>query len=75
MSAAWHLPDDVAARVRGGERVALPEEGAAVIPIEDLRLLEAMEEAEDLAALRVAEAEPGEPVPWETLKAELDRDK
>ena len=43
--------------------------------IEDLADLEARENAEDLAAAREALAEivAGEqPVPWETLKAELD---
>ncbi len=43
--------------------------------IEDLAELEARENAEDLAAAREAlgEIEAGEqPVPWATLKAELD---
>jgi hypothetical protein len=69
-----HLPlsaDDLA-RVRSGERLELPEEGAAVIPIEDLRLLEEMEDAEDVRAADEALAEGGEPIPWETIKAKLD---
>ena len=69
-----HLPlsaDDLA-RVRSGERLELPEEGAAVIPIEDLRLLEEMEDAEDVRAADEALAEGGKPIPWETMKAKLD---
>ena len=55
----------------------LSEERASrvVSLIEDLVDLEAREDAEDLAAAREALAEiaAGEqPVPWETLKAELD---
>lgn len=69
-----HLPlsaDDLA-RVRGGERLELPEEGAAVIPLEDLRLLEEMEDAADVRAADEALAEGGEPIPWETIKAKMD---
>ena len=55
-----------------GERRELPEEGAAVIPSEDLRLLEEMEDAEDVRAADEALAEGGEPIPWETIKAKLD---
>ncbi len=68
-----HLPlsaDDLA-RVRSGERLELPEEGAAIIPLEDLRLLEEMEDAEDVRAAEEALAEGGEPIPLENLKAEL----
>jgi hypothetical protein len=65
------LSADDLARVRGGERLELPEEGAAVIPLEDLRLLEEMEDAGDVRAAEEALAEGGEPIPLEKLKAEL----
>ena len=65
------LSDDLLARVRRGERIELPEEGAAVIPLEDLWLLEEMEDAEDVRAAEEALAEGGEPIPLENLKAEL----
>lgn len=75
MSTAHLLPDDIVARVRDGERVELPDEGAAVVPLADLRLLEEIEDREDAAAAAEAQAEGGEAVPWETLKAELDADR
>ncbi len=76
MSTARHiLPDDITARIRDGERVELPDEGAAVVPLADLRLLEEIEDAADLAAVEAAVAEGGEPVPWETLKAEMNAEK
>ena len=40
--------------------------------IEDLAELEARENAEDLAAAREALADGEPPVPWETVKVELD---
>ena len=40
--------------------------------IEDLAELEARETEEDLAAAREALADGEPPVPWETVKAELD---
>lgn len=55
----------------------LSDERAArvVSMIEDLAELEAREDAEDLAAAQAALARiaaGGQPVPWETVKAELD---
>jgi len=58
----------------GRERVTLTRRGkpvAAVIPLEDLELLEALEDRLDLEAAREAMREPGA-VPWEQIKAELD---
>ncbi len=58
----------------GGERVLLHRHGkdvAAVVPIEDLELLEALEDKMDLETARRALAEKGPRVKWEQLKKEL----
>jgi prevent-host-death family protein len=67
---------DTIAKVQfGGERVVLERQGrpvAALVSIEDLELLEAMED-EALAKLADAsDAEPGADVPWEQVKAESE---
>jgi antitoxin Phd len=57
----------------GKERIVLErrgEEVAAVVPMDDLVLLQALEDKIDLAAARKALREPGT-VPWEKIKAEL----
>lgn len=57
-----------------GERVILERRGkrvAALIPVEDLDLLEALEDRYDVEAARAALAEKGANVPWKKLKAEL----
>lgn len=61
-----------------GERVVLTRHGrrvAAVVPVEDLELLERIEDARDLDAVREALADPEnrDRVPWEDVKAELHR--
>ncbi len=60
------------------ERIVLTRRGkdfAALVPIEDVRLLEDLENRLDLeearAALAEAKADPTKSVPWEKLKAEL----
>jgi prevent-host-death family protein len=60
----------------GGERVVLTRHGrrvAAVVPLEDLELLEALEDARDLDAVRAALADPANRsrVAWDELKAQL----
>jgi prevent-host-death family protein len=60
----------------GGERVILTRHGrrvAAVVPVEDLELLEALEDARDLDEVRAALAEPKnrKRIGWEELKAQL----
>jgi prevent-host-death family protein len=58
----------------GGERIVLKRHGkpiAAVVPIEDLRLLEEMEDKADIAAVRKVRKEKGKPIPWEKIKKEL----
>ncbi len=46
----------------------------AIVPLEDLRLLEEIEERADLTALRRARAEARRKgtIPWDKLKRELD---
>jgi prevent-host-death family protein len=60
------------------ERIILTRRGkelAALVPIEDMRFLEELEDRLDLeearAALAEAQANPEQPIPWEKLKAEL----
>jgi hypothetical protein len=49
-----------------GERVA------AIVPESVIEALRAAEDAEDAAEADVAMDEPGESIPWEPVKAELD---
>lgn len=68
---------DIVSRVAfGHERIGLTRHGklaAVVIGVDDLELLERLEDAEDLAAYRRAEAEDdGVRVSLEELRAELD---
>ena len=60
----------------GRERVVLTRHAkrvAAVVPIEDLDLLEALEDARDLDDVRAALGDPAnrERIDWEELKAQL----
>jgi prevent-host-death family protein len=61
----------------GGERVVLTRHGkrvaAVVVPIEDLELIEALEDARDLDDVRAALADPDnrERIAWDDLKAQL----
>ena len=54
----------------GHERVVLTRRGkpvAAVVPVEDLELIRAAEDAEDLTAARAALAQGGELIPLEAV--------
>jgi len=58
------------------ERVLITRHGkaiAALVPTEDLELLEAMEDRADIEAARAALADPAnaETIPWEQVKADL----
>jgi prevent-host-death family protein len=57
-----------------GERVVLRRHGkdvAAIVPVEDLQLLEDIEDRMDLEAARKALKEPGSSIPWKKIKAKL----
>ena len=59
-----------------GERILLHRHGkdvAAVVPIADVELLEALEDKMDLETARKALTEKGKRVNWEQLKKELER--
>lgn len=65
---------EILGRVARHERLVLVREGkavAAVIPAEDLELLEQLEDLHDLLEARRALAEGGERVAWSDLKEEL----
>lgn len=56
-----------------GERVLVERRGkgvAALVPVEDLEFLRALEDRMDLAAARKALKEPGR-IPWEKVKKDL----
>ena len=62
----------------GGERVRVVRRGravAAIVPIEDLEILERLEDELDLQAALEALADPENavPIPWEQVEAALDR--
>lgn len=57
-----------------GERVVLHRHGkdvAAIVPVEDLELLEELENRMDLDAARAALKEKGSRVSWDKVKKEL----
>lgn len=58
----------------GRERLVLKRRGkgvAALVPIEDLEMIEAMEDKIDLAMARKALKEKGKPIAWEKAKKQL----
>ena len=58
----------------GRQRMVLQRHGkdlVAVIPIEDLALLEELEDRADLATARKSLAEKGKNSPWQQVKTEL----
>ncbi len=69
-----HLADVVSRAAFAGERTYLTRRGrrvAAVVPAELLEAIGAAEDAADVAAAAAAIEEGGEPVPLETVRAEL----
>jgi hypothetical protein len=65
---------DIITRVIDGERIVLDlpdKQRVAIVPYEDLELLEALEGEIDLRPAQDAMKEEGELVAWEDLKREL----
>jgi len=60
--------------VKNGERVVLERKGkrvAALVPLEDLELIERLEDEIDVREARKALADKSPSVPWEQVKREL----
>ena len=58
----------------GGERIMLRRYGkdvAAIVPADDVKLLQALEDKIDNAAADKAMREKGKSIPWEKVKREL----
>ena len=75
---ASQLREDMATAINkvafGGERIVLQRNNkdvAALVSIEDLSLLRALEDKLDLDEMKKALAEPGANIPWEDIKKEL----
>lgn len=59
----------------GNESFVLTRRGepiAALVSMDDLKLLRELEDQKDFEDAWKAKNEPGEPIPWEELKRELD---
>ena len=74
-----NLADALNRVIYAGERITLERRGkpaAAIVSLEDLALLEAIEDGEDVRGAKRAIAEmkrKGEkPIPWEQVKKDLD---
>lgn len=69
-----NLADALNRAAYGGERVILERRGtpvAALVSIEDLKLLEQLENEADLKAVRAVRKQRGKPIPLSKVKARL----
>lgn len=60
----------------GDESFVLTRRGesiAALVSMRELKLLQEIEDKLDIEDAWIAKNEPGEPIPWEELKKELER--
>lgn len=60
----------------GDESFVLTRRGesiAALVSMKELKLLQEIEDKIDIEDAWIAKNEPGEPIPWEELKKELER--
>ncbi len=73
-----NLPDLINRAAYRGDRIVIEKHGkpmAAIISFEDLRLLERIleqEDHEDIQDAKTALAEPGDNLPWDELKRDLN---
>lgn len=70
------LSEVVNAAAYGGEITYVTRRGrrlAAIVPASLIDAIRAQEDAEDVREADAAMAEPGESIPWETVKAEPSR--
>jgi len=68
------LAEAVNRAASGGERTVIRRNGkevAAVVSVEDLRTLEALEDRLDLEDARRIMKKPGRLIPWEKIKSDL----
>ena len=68
------LAEAINRAVSGGERTVIRRNGkevAAVVSVEDLRTLEALEDRLDLEDARQIMKKPGRLIPWEKIKSDL----
>ena len=73
--AGKHFADIVRRISSGDEPVILTRRNrpvAALVSMEDLKRLREIEDRSDIEDARAARDEPGENIPWETLRKELD---
>ena len=71
-----HFSEVLGRAAYGKERVVIHRHGkpfAAIVPLEDMALLEELENRQDVKDFRAAreEAQPDEHIPWEDIKKEF----
>jgi glycine/D-amino acid oxidase-like deaminating enzyme len=71
----WRNPDALAAVMDGLEQTGCGEFAEPPDLEAGRNLAEAIEDAEDIEAAEAARAEPGEPIPYEQIRARFGLDK
>ncbi|HUG70574.1 MAG TPA: type II toxin-antitoxin system Phd/YefM family antitoxin [Pirellulaceae bacterium] len=73
-----NLADTLNRIAYAGERIILERHGkpvAALVSMDDIRLIEQLEDESDVKAIRKARKQGGKPIPWEEAKRDLQRRK